>query len=57
MGITEGKRPLGGSERKWKDILKMDLKKPVGAWTGFVWFRIRKCTQGFVKAVMNLRTL
>jgi len=40
VGITEGERPLGGSERKWKDILKQIFKKPVGAWTGFVWFRI-----------------
>ena len=48
MGITEGERPLGGSERKWEDILKMYLKVPVGAWTGFVWFRIGKGKQAFV---------
>jgi hypothetical protein len=58
VGITEGERerdrPLGGSERKGKDILKWNFKKPVGAWTGFVWFRIGTGKQTFVKAVMNL---
>ena len=55
VGIREGERPLGGSERKWEDILKWIFKKPVAAWTGFVWFMIGTGKQAFVKAVMNLR--
>ena len=40
-GRTVGKRPLGRSRHRWKDNVKMDLKKWDGeAWTGFIWLKI-----------------
>jgi len=55
VGITEGERLLGGSERNWEAIVKRIFNKSVGAWTGFVWFRIGTGKQAFVNAVMHLR--
>ena len=41
VGKPEGKRPLGGSRRRWDDNIKMDLQKwNVGVWTGSSWLRI-----------------
>jgi len=38
VGKPEGKRPLGGPRRRWKDNIKMDLRKwDVGVWTGSSW--------------------
>ena len=38
----EGKRPLGRPRSRWEDNIKMDLQEMVwGAWTGFIWLRIR----------------
>jgi hypothetical protein len=37
----EGKRPLGGSRRGWKNNNKMDLEKLDGViLTGYIWLRI-----------------
>ena len=41
MGKLEGKKPLGGTRRRWEDNIKMDLQE-VGACTGSIWLRIRR---------------
>jgi len=41
VGQPEGKRPLGGPRRRWKDNIKMDLQEVGrGAWNGLIWLRI-----------------
>jgi len=38
VGKTKGKRPLGGSKRRWEDNIKMDLQEVgMGACTGLIW--------------------
>lgn len=37
MGKSEGKKPLGSTTRRWKDIIKMDLKNRLGAWIVLIW--------------------
>ena len=52
----EGKRPLGGPSRKWKDNIKMDLQE-VGC-RGMEWIELaqdRERWRELVNAVMNLR--
>jgi hypothetical protein len=45
VGKPEGKIPLGIHRNRWKDNIKMNLKKQDWvAWTGFVW--LRKGTSG-----------
>jgi len=42
VGKPEGKRPLGGPRRRWKDDIKMDLQEVGwGAWTVSMWLSIR----------------
>jgi hypothetical protein len=39
--LTEEKRPLGRTRRRWEDNIKMDLRKwDVGVWTGSICLRI-----------------
>jgi hypothetical protein len=56
VGKPEGKRPLRSPRRKWKDIIKMDLKEigcgDVG-WIDVAQDRGR--WRALVKTVMNLR--
>jgi hypothetical protein len=41
VGKPEGKRPIGGSRRRWVDNIKMNLRKiGWGVWTGLIWLRI-----------------
>jgi hypothetical protein len=41
VGKPEGKRPLGGSRRRWEENIKTDLQEVgCGAWTGSSWLRI-----------------
>jgi hypothetical protein len=41
VGIPEGKRPLVGPGRRWKDNIKMDFQEVgCGVWTGLNWLRI-----------------
>ena len=41
MGKREGRRKLGRAKRRWKDNIKMDLKKvECGVWKISSWFRI-----------------
>ena len=51
----EGKRALGRPRRRWEDVIKMDLKKWIGAmnWTDLAPDRDR--WRALVYAVMNLR--
>jgi hypothetical protein len=56
IGRPEGKRPLGRRRRKWKDNIKMDLKK-IGI-DGANWIRLAQDMvkwRAFVNTVMNLR--
>jgi len=56
VGQPEGKRPLGGPRRRWKDNIKMDLQE-VGR-GGMEWIDLaqnRDRWQALVNAVMNLR--
>jgi hypothetical protein len=42
VGKPEGRRSLGRPRHKWEDNIKMDLREVGwGAWTGFIWLRIR----------------
>jgi hypothetical protein len=34
VGTPEGKRPLGRPRRRWKDNIKMDLKRDRMGWCG-----------------------
>ena len=44
VGKPEGRRLLGGSGRRWYDILKWIFKKSVGSvWNGLSWLRIGVC--------------
>jgi hypothetical protein len=37
-----GKKPLGRPEYRWKNNIKMNLKKHgMKMWTGFIWLKIR----------------
>jgi hypothetical protein len=40
MGKPEGKRALGRPRRRCEDNIKMDLRKIMMGWYGFIWFRI-----------------
>jgi hypothetical protein len=41
VGKPEGKKPLGRPRRRWKDNIKMDLKKQVDrVCIRFIWLRI-----------------
>ena len=41
VGKPEGKKPPGRPRRRWKDNIKIDLRKwDVGVWTGSNWLRI-----------------
>ena len=56
MGKPEGKRPLGGSRRRWEDNIKMDLQE-IGC-RRIDWIELaldRDRCRAFVNAVMNLR--
>jgi len=38
---SKGKRPFGGSRRRWEDNIQMDLQEVGwGGWTGSTWLRI-----------------
>jgi hypothetical protein len=37
VGKSEGKKPLGSTTRRWKDIIKMYLKNRLGAWIVLIW--------------------
>jgi len=55
-GKPEGKRPLGGTRRKWEDNIKMDLQE-VGC-VGTDWLELaqdRDTLRALVNAAMNLR--
>jgi hypothetical protein len=40
VGKPEGKRPLGGPERRWEDNIKMDLREVTfGMLVGLMWLR------------------
>jgi hypothetical protein len=56
VGKPEGKRPLVGLRRRWKDNIKMDIQE-VGCggidWIGLAQDRDRQ--RALVNAVMNLR--
>ena len=56
MGISEGKRPLGGPRRRWEDNIKMLLQE-VG-YGGMDWIELaqdRDRWRAVVNAVMILR--
>jgi hypothetical protein len=56
VGRPEGKKPLGRPRRRWKDNIKMDLRK-LGI-DGANWIQLaqdRAQWQTFVSTVMNLR--
>jgi hypothetical protein len=56
VGKPEGKRPLGRSNCRWVDNIKMDLLE-IG-WGGVDWIRLaqdRDKWRALVNAVMNLR--
>jgi hypothetical protein len=55
VGRPKGKRPLERSKRRWKDGIKMDLKKI--DWGGVEWIQLAQCSdrwQALVNAVMNI---
>jgi hypothetical protein len=40
MGTPEGKKALGGRRRRWKDIIKIDIREVGGElWTGLICLR------------------
>jgi hypothetical protein len=56
VGRPEGKRPLGGSRRRWEDNIKMDLRE--SGIDGANWIRLaqdRVRWWAFMNTVMNLR--
>jgi len=56
VGQPEGKRPLGGPRRRWKDKIKMDLQE-VGR-RGMDWIDLaqnRDRWRAFVNGVMKIR--
>jgi hypothetical protein len=51
-GKFEVKRPIGRPQHRWKDTIRMDLRKQgKKLWTGFLWLRIR--TSGGLFTVMK----
>jgi hypothetical protein len=55
VGKPEGKRPLGRHRRRWKDNIKLDLRK-IG-WGGMDWIGLaqdRDQWRALVNTVMNL---
>jgi hypothetical protein len=58
VGKREGKNPFVRPRRRWKDGIKMDLRK-IG-WRGVKWIHLvqdRDRWRAVVNAVMNLRVL
>jgi transcription termination factor 2 len=58
VGKPEGKRPLGRPRRRWKDEIRMDLRK-IG-WGSVDWILLaqdRDRWRAVVNTVMNLRVL
>jgi hypothetical protein len=58
VGTPEGKRPLGRPRPRWKDNIKLDLRK-LGI-DGANWMQLaqdRVQWRAFVSTVMNLRVL
>jgi hypothetical protein len=56
VGRPEGKRPLGGSRRRWEDNIKMDFKD-IGI-DGVNWIQLTQDMvqwRACVNTVMNLR--
>jgi hypothetical protein len=56
VGRPEGKRPLGRPRRRWKDNIKLDLRK-IGI-NGANWIQLaqdRVQLRAFVNTVINLR--
>jgi hypothetical protein len=56
VGKPEGKRPLGGTRRRWEDNIKMDLQE-VGC-GGLEWIELAQDSDkwwAIVNVVMNLR--
>jgi hypothetical protein len=56
VGMSEGKRPLGRSRRRWLDNIKMDLRE-IG-WDDMDWIDVaqnRDQWRALVNTVMNLR--
>jgi hypothetical protein len=56
VGMPEGKRPLGGTRRRWVDNIKMDLRE-IG-WGGMDWIDLaqdRDQWRALLNALMNLR--
>jgi hypothetical protein len=40
VGKPEGKRPVRRPRRRWKDDIKMDLRKDGVVWIGLIWLSI-----------------
>jgi hypothetical protein len=56
LGKPEGKRPLGRPRRRWKNIIRMDLKEI--EWGGIDWIDLaqnRDQWRALVNTVMKLR--
>jgi hypothetical protein len=56
VGKPEGKRPLGGTRRRWVTNIRMDIFE-IG-WGGVDWLgltQVRNKRRALVSAVMNLR--
>jgi hypothetical protein len=50
VGKPEGKSLLGRRSRRWKDVIRKDLRLARRMWSGFIWLRIGTgggcCEQG-----------
>jgi hypothetical protein len=60
VGKPEGKRPLERPRRRWKDVIKMDLREIGWGGGGVEWVYLdqdRDLWRALVNAVMNLRVL
>jgi hypothetical protein len=58
VGKPEGKRPLGRHNRRWEDVVIMDLMEIM--WEGVDWMHLaqdRDQWRSLVNTVMNLRDL
>jgi hypothetical protein len=56
VGKPDGKRPLGGTRRRWEDNIRMDLRE-IG-WGDMDWIDLawdRDQWRALVNTVMNLR--
>jgi hypothetical protein len=56
IGKSEGKRPFGGTRRRWEDNIKMDFQKV--RCVGMDWIELAQDMdrwRALVNAVMNLR--